>query len=72
MQSRGPLDLTSKIASDWRKSEYYENAEQSDWMAPFWGKNSIFKKRFFKELDISSIFLMMPWFILISLMSLPV
>lgn len=54
MKSESDLDLTSRIGSDWKMNKYYERAEQSDWLATFWDKNSIFKKRF-NKLDTSSI-----------------
>ena len=46
--------LATAVGKDWAKSNYYDRAEEADWLQPFWGEQSPFL-RFFKELDLTCV-----------------
>jgi len=46
--------LIDKIAQDWKQNEYYDRAEFADWLEPFWGEHSDFR-RLFNTLDVSNL-----------------
>jgi len=48
------MSLLDEIATDWKDNSYYDRAELSDWLVPFWGADSPFRK-LFSQLDITSL-----------------
>ena len=42
--------VTARVAEDWKVSDYYDRAEQEDWMKTFWGPELQFR-RLFEKLD---------------------
>jgi SAM-dependent methyltransferase len=46
--------LAGAVGKDWAGAEYYDRAEEDDWLATFWSDESPFL-RLFKELDLTCV-----------------
>jgi hypothetical protein len=51
-----PLVKFKIVGKDWVASEYYDRAEETDWLEPLWAEESPFL-RFFRKLDLTCILL---------------
>ncbi len=56
LYSKKTIDIgrLREVASDWGQNDYYDKAEDSDWLLPFWGETSPIL-RLFRELDTTSL-----------------